>query len=554
MKLRSYLRVIILFASILLSAKSFSQRYEIRIVNMIPRERSSDTAHDGEPNIAVNPANPQIIAASAFTFSSNRQWCDTFPCYRIPDSSFPRCKAPIYLSMDGGNNWELQELVPSNNGITHDITVAFSDTGYLYVTALKGCQYSPARGPNNFMKGFFILRSKAVVRLSEQIESLIRIDQRFGFVHDQPWIEAVTSIDTISGRPVFSDRVFVGVNKQQDALSSPARDTMYEGRTARVLISGNAEITPTLFNAVVIESITNNDKNPGAVRVAIHRSGKVYAIFLRSIPGVPRPTIASERCRVVVVRDDSFGQGLVKFDALGLNGQVVADNQTTTYHRLGDEGWLGRCRVGGSNLAIAADPNNDQHVFVGWCSLNAEGIYTLNFRQSWDGGLTWTNDHLPSIPNAMNPAIAMTSDGRVGLLYQQLVADLSGIRWWETHFTMKHWNLTGVLVPEGERGGEYVLSRFRDDELPERNSEAGRPPVGDYLDLVAVSNVFYGVFSAINTPNNILPGERRDRRFPIITPQYNRQQGNAGQLTDLDGNLIRSSVDPFFFKVERKRS
>ena len=281
MKRRSFLKIIPLLVAFLSGTEVFSQRYDVSIVNMIPRERSSDTAHDGEPNIAVNPANPQIIAASAFTFSSNLQWCDRFPCLNIPDSSFPRCRAPIYLSMDGGNNWGLRELVPSNNGITHDITLAFSDAGYLYVTALKGCQYSPARGPNNFMKGFFILRSNAVVRDVEPIDSLIRIDQRFGFVHDQPWIEAVTSIDTISGRPVYSDRVFVGVNKQQDALSSPDRDLLFEGRTARVLVSRGAEVTPTSFNPAVIESARNTDKNPGAVRVAIHRSGKVYAIFLR---------------------------------------------------------------------------------------------------------------------------------------------------------------------------------------------------------------------------------------------------------------------------------
>ena len=158
MKRRSFLFVVIVWILQSLLSNAFSQRYDYKIVNMMPVERSSDTNHDGEPNIAVNPANPRIIVASAFTFSANRQLCDTFPCPRIPGTTFPNCKAPIFLSMDGGNNWQLQEVVPSNNGITHDITVAFSDAGFLYVAALKGCQYSPAVWPNNLMKDLFILR------------------------------------------------------------------------------------------------------------------------------------------------------------------------------------------------------------------------------------------------------------------------------------------------------------------------------------------------------------------------------------------------------------
>jgi len=535
------------------STNVFSQRYAYRIVNMMPADRSRDTSHDGEPNIAVNPANPQIIAASAFTFSANRQWCDTFPCSRIPGTQFPNCRAPIYISMDGGNNWELKEVVPSNNGITHDITVAFSDSGYLYVAALKGCQYSPAISSNNIMKGYFILRSPSALRTEEPFTSLVRIDNKFGIEHDQPWVEAITSFDTISGRVVSADRVFVAVNRQADAISFPRRSTIYQGRTARILVSGQAEVTPTVFDSVVIESERNSEKNPGAVRVAVHRSGKVYAIFLRTISRVPIPFTSSEACRVVVVRDDSFALGTEKFNALGRAGQIVADNQVTPYHKFGDDGWLGRCRVGGSNLSIAVDPVNEQHVFIAWCSMNAERVYTLYFSQSWDEGRTWSSEHLPTVPKAMNPAIAITNDGRVGLLYQQLITDVRGVQWWETHIIIKQWNRNRVLVAAAETNssaGNDILSRFRDDELPERNPQTGRPPVGDYIDLVAVNNIFYGVFSAVNTPNNTIRDERHNWRFPTIDPVYNRRLNSSGQLIDLTGNLIRSSVDPFFFKIE----
>src|SRR5262252_5062531 len=84
---------------------------QVFIVNMIPKSLSGETHQDSEPTIAVNPKNPLQIAASAFT----------------PDPSHgPR--APIYVSIDGGNTWTLNSIVPStvaDGSATADITVAF---------------------------------------------------------------------------------------------------------------------------------------------------------------------------------------------------------------------------------------------------------------------------------------------------------------------------------------------------------------------------------------------------------------------------------------------
>src|SRR5258705_361868 len=82
------------------------------IVNMIPKALSFETNQDSEPTIAVNPANPLQIAASAFT----------------PDPGGGNL-APIYVSTDGGNTWVLNSIVPSDaasGSATADITVAFS--------------------------------------------------------------------------------------------------------------------------------------------------------------------------------------------------------------------------------------------------------------------------------------------------------------------------------------------------------------------------------------------------------------------------------------------
>src|SRR5271168_3411234 len=96
----------------------------VLIVNMIPKSLSSETNQDSEPTLAVNPANPLQIAASAFT----------------PDPGGGNL-APIYVSTDGGNTWVLNSIVPSDSAsgsMTADITVAFSgSSNVLYAGIIR---------------------------------------------------------------------------------------------------------------------------------------------------------------------------------------------------------------------------------------------------------------------------------------------------------------------------------------------------------------------------------------------------------------------------------
>src|SRR5882757_9399608 len=72
-------------------------RAQISVVDMTPPNFSDDTNNDTEPNIAVNPNNTLMIAATAFT-------------------TYAACgnKVPIYYSSDGGQNWQFRCLMPAS--------------------------------------------------------------------------------------------------------------------------------------------------------------------------------------------------------------------------------------------------------------------------------------------------------------------------------------------------------------------------------------------------------------------------------------------------------
>ena len=61
-----------------------SAQQAVRVVNIIPESLSGESNQDSEPSLAVNPANPLQMVATAFTpaLSGN---------------------APIFVSVDGGN-------------------------------------------------------------------------------------------------------------------------------------------------------------------------------------------------------------------------------------------------------------------------------------------------------------------------------------------------------------------------------------------------------------------------------------------------------------------
>jgi hypothetical protein len=439
----------------------------IRLVNMVPLSRSSETNDDSETNLSLNPLNKRHVAGTAFTPSGG------------PNT-------PVYLSKNGGDTWTLNAIVP---GPTGDYNAKFSSRAF-YAGNL--------RPP--------VPLTLDVLRTKTPFSGLLMtiIDARPGGAWpkflDQPWVQVWT---VRKGSGPAKDHVYVGAN---DLIIAPAA-----GASIDICANGTAAAPVFKLVRLDVRPVTNQD-GP-SVRIGIHRSGKVYAAFFGY-----RPPGGSTNSDVVVVRDDHWGTGATAFkdllDPLDLQpGSRVVTGINT--------GWwvgLGSDRTG-SDLTLAVDPVRASIVWVAWCDVQG-GAITLHARRSTDSGKTWSGDLL-TVPNAKNPALAIGTDHRVGLLYQQVVGTAPNWRW-EEHLQ---------LTRRGATWHDILLAKT-----------AVNSWTGDYSYLETRGPDLYGVFAADNTPDHA--------NFPHGVHYQRKANFTTHKLLDVTGTIsIPPSIDPFFFKL-----
>jgi len=410
----------------------------LHIVNIIPASLSDESGQDSEPNLAVNPAHPSDMVATAFT-----------------PAPMGGPNAPIYVSTDGGNTWSLRMVVPGNGSFgTGDITVGFATTGgTLYAGILNGT--------TGRMQ---ILRTSNFASTTTMAVLVDRDSE------DQPWVVA----GSVVVGPISQDRVFVGNNK----LNQPG------GKTPIIDVSQNAATAapPAGFTPVQLEHRSTARQDGPPIRTALHPDGTVYAAFQRWVSG----TSPNLNIDIVVTRDDNWGGSPSPFTALvdtsdGVVGQRVVTNRFIRFNAM-----MGQERLG-ADLSIAVDPTDANTVWIAWCDRvggSAGTDWTLHVSRSVDRGQTWSAD-LRTITNAKNPALAVNSNRLLGLLYQQ--------------FTGTTWDTKLELTPNGWSSpvAPLVLHTARSNSP----ASLGSPYIGDYIRLLAVGADFYGVFCGNNTPN-----------------------------------------------------
>lgn len=460
---------------------------QVQVVDMIPNSMSDEQNRDSEPYIAVNPANPKVIAATAFLVT--------------PIS--PSCNGPLLVSTDGGTTWTTQNVIPSACGglNTFDVTIRFNTAGTAFYAGL--------------------LRD-STVQLEIQRTTDMTLTTALAAVNtprgtDQPYIFARTVTGWFDPG---KDRVWVGNN---EGAASPASATVDQ--------SIDAGIATPAFTQNRIDADTPVGRDNYQVRIAAHPDGHVYAAFYRrkgSITG-------GYNADVVVVRDDNWGKTATPFrnlvdTATTVAGQnvVAATPVSDTFGSsaaLGNEWW-------GGDLYLTVDPNNSARVYISYSDSLTGAARTTHLRRSTDFGQAWSPDLL-TVASAKNAAIAVNSHGTIAYLYQLLSGTSPNLRW-QTH--LRH------STDDGATWNDVTLADF---PAQGTGSPAGSRIIGDYLNMVAVGKNFYGVFSSYNNLSSAtfpLGVTFQRNKTPDGDP--------SPHLLGVDGvTTVSPSIDPFFFRT-----
>ena len=458
----------------------------LNVFDIIPTSLSAETAQDSEPSLAVNPVLPQYMIAGSFGGNQGAYFATSNGGATWGNfGQIPSLDKSLAWSVDGRREFTTR-LLDAGNGNTA-IAVQSNDIGPSFGDLIH--VYNPGR-------------------------SL-----------DQPWIRTGRGLDPVSN--TTKDRLYIGVNDLNNS----------GGNTATVHMSTDGGTT---WSNTIIDRVGGSaGQDSPAVRLAVN-GDKVYAAFIRWNTPILQNDADGIRvaAQVVVVRDDHGATGASKFQALGSsgNGAVVgstisAFTNTTT----GDNGplALGNERAG-SDLAIAVDPNNANRVFVAYTASPASGQIRLIVQESTDGGATWSAKViLPAAARTSQPALAVLANGGVGLLYNAYDASSNLL---SQHLLVTRDDFATVK--------DLALAAFKNG-APALKFD---PYVGDFFDLTAVGNTYYGVFSASNLDDGV------NAAFPngvLFQRSFSGTPGTSTfQLNDGLGGTVGGSIDPYFFSYD----
>jgi hypothetical protein len=484
----------------------------VKIVNILPPSMSGETDQDRSPTIAVNPNNPGEIVISSLT-------------------SDEAANVRSFVSSDGGSSWALKSIASGNGSFTGGINMKYGQSGIeLYSVALRG----DAEGGLDILRTGNPAAGATTTLVASQPDSV-----------QLPFLAAATAT---FGPDAGEDRVYIGINylNTQVLLGEPT------GRSALIFQSTDATDAVPVFISFVIDQRPKNlaalqDLTPPRdgpqIRPAVHQDGTVYAVFYSWKTWEANGFAGNGRITsdVVIVRDDNWAQSLYSYTALQDNADFQPGQRIATDVNLVSYGYMGQERIG-NELAIAVDPANSSVVYVVWVELvNGGGggqadVYLMHLRKSTDRGQTWSNDLL-SVTNGKNPGLAINDKGQIAFLYQRYTGDPQsdpgadnpvGQRW-ETHL---------ALSVDGSQWKDTLLATVPADSPPRTNY----PYFGDYADIMAVGDTFYGVFCANNTPSLA--------NFPMGVTYLRNHDFTTQTLFAEDGlTPVAVSIDPFFFST-----
>ena len=424
--------------------------YDVVISNTNPNLQNTNTTSNSEPSIAIDPANTNDISILAFSGG----W---------------GAKAPIWYSSNGGSLWTLENTIPNPPGLSQNcpcdqnpdygihgrLSATFLHNDSSGIDAYTSITWDPTTESawNWFLSG-------GITQTTDQ--------QGIGNT-DQPWLLVNTD-------PTDST----------DSNSYVAYDNFDGAPDMRVAV---APSNPPDFTRDKLVGYSAPGGNPGLRLAKDLNSLAVYAMWQQCVAncsGDPK-TI-----------DFYLNRSTDGGKTWSLNGNstglfMVETQSTQPTPKFGTVNAL----LGGIDH-VTVDPNNgDVYVVYGDKDLST-GIDRLSIGHltaNGSGGLKWVANYyvvgqaetaLPSV------AIANNSKGTIGVLYTNYdgIDSKTGLP-----------QFSAFLAISNDHGKSFSYNRLEKFlSTTKDNGKSRQRVLGDYQQLKAVGNTFYGVFTGNGVP------------------------------------------------------
>jgi len=429
---------------------------------------NTDTSNDGEPSIAINPSNTNEIVITAFSGNWNPN-------------------APLWHSLDGGSTWTERFTIPPPPGVTTgncpcDQAVDFGRANTTSGTFLVSDIFSgTTTNPANAASWNWFLSSGNAVRTNSVGPGNV----------DQPWLlvnrdtatasqdNVYVAYDDFGGAPDMRVAVALGTNPPNFVRDNQSGTSGGSG-----IINPGNRLAVDPRNGFVYDLFQQANGNGAGT---VDSSGGSYNIkyFLnRSTDGGQTWSLNGNSGGIQVANADSK-QGINPGATFSM-GNCTSNN---TY-KFGTVNAL----LGGVDHA-AVDPSNGDVYYVFGNRDSGTGNNRLSIIRLTDNGSGGLNVGSPTFVTgqvqAALPSVAVTSNGVVGVLYTQFDGvSGGGTPMFSTHLALSE--------DQAATFSDFVLESFLSSA---NDSGACRQRVlGDYQQVKAVGNTFYGVFTGNGAP------------------------------------------------------
>jgi hypothetical protein len=428
--------------------------FDVIVNNTNVTLKNTDTIGGTETSIAVNPNNRNQITISAFS------------------SAWGSGNAVLWNSTDGGQTWTRQFTIPVPPGVPAnatsfcpcDQTFDYGRNNVLFGTFLTAT-FPPAAANDNVYSGSTNNPASAaswawwVVGGVAQMTNLAATSITNA---DQPWLLRNRGTSNAAFENVYVAYDDFGV--------SPV--------TTRVSASIN-QIPPQFTSDQPTGNTGGGGVNPGHRLAADPRNGWMYSLFQNCTAGC-----GSDPKTISYMLNRSIDQG----STWSLNGsstgiQVASAQSHQPTPKFGTVNAL----LGGVDHA-AVDPSTGDLYYV-YGILDGSSNNALAIRRVFDngaGGVTVGPQHLVTNGTAAIPSVTVTRHGTVGVFFYVYNGMVSGFP-----------QFTGWLAVSTDQGVSFSYLPLKTFLSPATdNGMAGQRVLGDYVQMKAIDNCFYGSFVA----------------------------------------------------------